>query len=144
MLDKITDLLARLRQSSMSALRGFTLGKQSDKLSVSEVFSLYFIDLMNGPTLKSYAEAMGISQPNATYKVNALVEKGFVEKQACLEDRREMNLFLTRKAKKIIKDGEISQEELETALRARFTEEQLSTAEAVFQAVVELMENKEL
>lgn len=142
MLDKVSELLSRLRRTSMSALQRFTLGKQ-DKLTVSEVFSLYFIDLMNGPTLKSFAETMGISQSNATYKINALAEKGFVEKRPCLEDRREMNLYLTRKAKKLIQDGDISQEELEAALRSRFTEEQLITAEAVFQAVVELMETKE-
>ena len=76
----VSEILGELRHYSMRAFRRITLGRQAEKLTVSEVFSLYLIDMLNGPTLKVYAEAMAISQPNATYKINALVEKGYVEK----------------------------------------------------------------
>lgn len=136
----VGEILNELRHYSVRAFRRITLGRQADKLTVSEVFSLYLIDMLGGPTLKLFAEAMGISQPNATYKINSLVDKGYVEKRSSEIDRREMNLYTTRKARKLIKDREISQEELEMSLRARFTEEQLTTAEEVFRAVVELMD----
>ena len=139
----VSGILGELRSYSMRAFHRITQGRQVGKLTVSEVFSLYLIDMLNGPTLKVYAEAMGISQPNATYKINGLVEKGYVEKRLSEHDRREMNLYTTRKAKKLIKDGETSQEELEAALHSRFTEAQLSTAEEVFQSVLELMERNE-
>lgn len=135
-----SELMQELRRSSMSVLRRLPKGKQAGKLTISEVFSLYLIDMLDGPTLKVFAETMGISQPNATYKVNTLVEKGYVEKLLSESDRREMHLYTTRKAKKIIQDGEINPETLEQELRAKFTEQELQTAGEVFQAVVDLME----
>ena len=137
-----SELLQELRRSSMSVLRRLPKGKQAGKLTISEVFSLYLIDMLDGPTLKVFAETMGISQPNATYKVNTLVEKGYVEKLLSESDRREMHLYTTRKAKKIIQDGEINPESLEQELRAKFTEQELQTAGEVFQTVVDLMERK--
>ena len=35
---------------------------------------------MDGPTVTEFADFIGISQPNATYKVNSLVQKGYIEK----------------------------------------------------------------
>ena len=135
-----SEFLQELRKSSMSVLRRLPKGKQAGKLTISEVFSLYLIDMLDGPTLKVFAETMGISQPNATYKVNTLVDKGYVEKLLSQTDRRETHLYTTRKAKKIIRDGETNPEAIEQALRSRFTEQQLQTAGEVFQAVVELMD----
>lgn len=137
-----SELLQELRKSSMSVLRRLPKGKQAGKLTISEVFSLYLIDMLDGPTLKMFAETMGISQPNATYKVNTLVEKGYVEKLLSESDRRETHLYTTRKAKKIIQDGESNPETIEQELRARFTEQELQTAGEVFQTVVDLMERK--
>ena len=134
------ELLRELRRSSMAVLRRLPMGKQEGKLTISELFSLYLIEMMDGPTLKAYAETMGISQPNATYKINSLVEKGYVEKRLSAVDRRETNIYATRKAKKIIKDAECNPDMVEKQLRSRFTEEQLQMAGEVFRAVVELME----
>lgn len=142
MKNSYTELLRELRKSSMAVLRRLPKGKQEGKLTISEVFSLYLIDMMDGPTLKAYAETMGISQPNATYKVNSLVEKGYVEKRLSEIDRRETNLYTTKKAKKLIKDVEHDPETLEQELKTRFTEEQLQTAGEVFRTVIELMEKE--
>ena len=137
---KKLDFVLALRASPMEVLRQVTRNWQEGKLTISEVFSLYLIDMMDGPTLKDYASAMGISQPNATYKINILVDKGFVEKTLSDSDRRETHLYTTRKAKKLFKDGEKSSEGLERTLRLKFTEEQLDTAKEVFDAVLSYME----
>ena len=142
MKNSYTELLRELRKSSMAILRRLPLGKQEGKLTISEVFSLYLIDMMDGPTLKTYAETMGISQPNATYKVNSLVEKGYVEKRLSEVDRRETNIYTTRKAKKLIKDVDRDPETVEKQLRSKFTEQELQTAGEVFRAVIELMEER--
>lgn len=134
------ELLRELRRSSMAVFRRFPVGRHEGKLTVSELFSLYLIEMLDGPTLKTYAETMGISQPNATYKINSLVEKGYVEKRLSKVDRRETNIYTTKKAKKIIKDAECNPDMVEKELRSRFSQEQLQLAGDVFRVVVELMD----
>ena len=137
-----SDVVLALRASPLQALRRLAMGRRESKLTISEVFSLYLIDMMDGPTLKDYAESMGISQPNATYKINMLVEKGFVEKELSLTDRREMHLYTTRKTRKLLKDGEKNPEDLERLLKLKFTEDQLDIAREVFDAVLTYMEQE--
>ena len=134
------EFLQELRKSSMAVLRRLPKGKQAGKLTISEVFSVYLIDMLDGPSLKLFAETMGISQPNATYKVNTLMEKGYVEKLLSETDRRETRIYTTRKAKKIIQDVDSNPEMMEQQLRSRFTEQQLQTASEVFRVVLELMD----
>ena len=45
-------------------------------LSATEAFSADIIHLLGSPTVSQFAETIGISQPNATYKVNQLTAKG--------------------------------------------------------------------
>ena len=42
-------------------------------LSATEAFSADIIHLLGSPTISQFADTIGISQPNATYKVNQLV-----------------------------------------------------------------------
>ena len=49
-------------------------------LSATEAFSADIIHLLGSPTVSQFAETIGISQPNATYKVNQLVSKGYLNK----------------------------------------------------------------
>jgi len=66
-------------------------------LSATEAFSAEIIYLLGGPTLGEFAEFIGISQPNATYKVNALVSKGYITRASVENDRRECRLVVTGK-----------------------------------------------
>ena len=106
-------------------------------LTSSEVFSLYMIELMDAPTIKDFAAYIGISQPNATYKINALVEKGYVEKLPSATDRREYHIYTTKKCKKLLLDEGSRLEELEAMLQRRFTPQQLEQAWEVFEAILE-------
>ena len=45
-------------------------------LSATEAFSADIIHLLGSPTISQFAETIGISQPNATYKVNQLAVEG--------------------------------------------------------------------
>ncbi len=74
-----------------------TVKEKAGSLSATEAFSADVIHLLGGPTLSEFAEFLGISQPNATYKVNALVSKGYVVKAPGPSDRRESILNVTQK-----------------------------------------------
>jgi DNA-binding MarR family transcriptional regulator len=49
------------------------------------------------PTINEFANFMHISSPNAAYKINNLIKKGYVEKIRSESDRREYFLRPTQK-----------------------------------------------
>ncbi|MEA5051190.1 MAG: MarR family transcriptional regulator [Oscillospiraceae bacterium] len=71
--------------------------EKAGSLTATEAFSAEIIYLLDQPTVNKFARFIGISQPNATYKINALVEKGYVTKVPCRRDRRECRLAVTQK-----------------------------------------------
>ena len=71
--------------------------ERDGSLSATEAFAVDVIYLLGKPTLGEFAECLGISQPNATYKVNNLMAKGYVMKKTSEADRRECLLYVTDK-----------------------------------------------
>ena len=68
----------------------FSRVKERDgSLSATEAYAADVIYLLGDPTVSTFAETLGISQPNATYKINNLVAKGYATRTASDEDRRE-------------------------------------------------------
>ena len=63
--------------------------ERDGSLSATEAFAVDVISLLGTPTIKQFADTIGISQPNATYKINNLIAKGYIEKLPAGEDRRE-------------------------------------------------------
>lgn len=55
------------------------------------------IDSLNRPTISEFADFLGISQSNASYKVSCLQKKGYVERRQSESDGREYHLVLTKK-----------------------------------------------
>ena len=137
-------LFRSVKRLGMTAYRRMFSRRGIVGLTSSEVFSLYMIELMDAPTIKDFAAYIGISQPNATYKINALVEKGYVEsidrynvKGILATDRREYHIYTTKKCKKLLLDEGSRLEELEAMLQRRFTPQQLEQAWEVFEAILE-------
>ena len=78
--------------------RLFSLVKErDDSLSAMEAFSVEIIYKLNAPTISQFADFLGISQSNATYKVNSLIKKGYIVKENSDIDRREYPLKLSEK-----------------------------------------------
>ena len=76
----------------------FELVRERDgSLSAMEGFSLEVIKMLNQPTVSQFADFLNISQSNATYKVNNLIKKGYLERQNSQVDRREYHLVLSEK-----------------------------------------------
>lgn len=76
----------------------FSVVRERDgSLSAMEAFSLEVINMLNSPTVGQFADFLGISQSNATYKVNSLIKKGYLERLNSPLDRREYLLVLTEK-----------------------------------------------
>lgn len=66
-------------------------------LTTVESFCMEGIMALGSPTVAQFAQAMHISTPNASYKINSLIQKGYVEKVRSETDRREYHLRPTQK-----------------------------------------------
>ena len=78
--------------------RLFSLVREREgSLTAMEAFAVEVIYKMNGPTISQFADFLGISQSNATYKVNSLIKKGYIVKENSDIDRREYHLKLSEK-----------------------------------------------
>ena len=73
------------------------LQERESSLSASEAYAVEIIHSLREPTISRFAEFLQISLPNATYKVNTLVRKGYVVKVNSSTDRREYHLCTTPK-----------------------------------------------
>lgn len=66
-------------------------------LTTVETFCMEAIKALGRPTVNEFASFMCISPPNAAYKVNSLVKKGYINRVQSETDRREYHLEVTQK-----------------------------------------------
>lgn len=66
-------------------------------LTTVETFCMETILSLGNPTINEFASFMCISPPNAAYKVNSLIKKGYIRKVQSETDRREYHLEVTQK-----------------------------------------------
>ena len=71
--------------------------ERETSLSTVEVFCVELIHALNNPTVNEFANFINISAPNAAYKVNSLIKKGYIDKVQSTEDKREYHLQVTDK-----------------------------------------------
>ena len=94
--EAVSELYKNLRLSHYRNLFG-QLREKAGSLSATEAFSVEVIYLLDRPTIGEFADFIGISQPNASYKVNSLVTKGYLERVSNDDDHREAHLLVTKK-----------------------------------------------
>ena len=66
-------------------------------LSTVEVFCVEIIHALQEPTVNEFANFIQVSSPNAAYKVNSLIKKGYIKKVQSEHDKREYHLRVTPK-----------------------------------------------
>ena len=71
--------------------------RQKNPLTITESFCLEVIYSLKTPTISELSRYLGISQPNTTYKVNELIQKGYIEKKKDPLDKRRVLLYPTEK-----------------------------------------------
>jgi DNA-binding MarR family transcriptional regulator len=123
MLELIIRCYERFRLITYRGL--FSLLRERDSsLSAAEAFAVDVIYLLDEPTIKEFADCLGISQPNATYKVNHLIQKGYVTKSPSQEDRRESHLQVTEKYMRYWQEGNDALAQGLRRLEERFSPEE--------------------
>ena len=104
-------------------------------LTTVETFCMEIIMALGRPTINEFSGFVGISPPNAAYKINNLVQKGYVRKEQSPDDKREYHLSVTQK---YIDYYNISQRYLNTVLRRvkkRFPKEDVAKLEEMLDVI---------
>ena len=142
MFDSLLKCYDRLR---LISYRGMfrVLRERDSSLSAAEAYSVDVIYLLRGPTVKEFADCLGISQPNATYKVNHLIQKGYVQKTPSLEDRREAHLHVTEKYMRYWEESNQTLNRTLEALQKQFSPEEVETFTRILQALSTLRVEEE-
>ena len=108
-------------------------------LTSVEAFSLECIKALGEPTVAEFARMMGISAPNAAYKVNALVQKGYIEKVQSEKDHREFYLHPTEKLQQYYQRSYQFLDEIVGRFEERFAEEDLAKLDTMIQVITKEM-----
>lgn len=99
----------------------------SRELTMQEAFSLDIIYMLKNPTILEYANYMKISQPNATYKINQLIEKGYLTKEVCKNDKRAFRLQVTPKFLECYRDNDRFIQQTLTDIENHFDKDDVET-----------------
>lgn len=106
-------------------------------LSAVETFCIEIIYAMNKPTVSEFASFIQISSPNAAYKVNSLVKKGYLVKKQSENDKREYHLEVTEK---YLNYYNLSSSYIDTVtkrMEERFTEEEIKLLQKMLSVMTE-------
>ena len=104
-------------------------------LTAVETFCMEIILALNEPTINEFASFVHISSPNAAYKVNSLIQKGYVEKVQSPHDRREYHLRPTQKYMDYYNISSHYLREVMSRVKARFTPEEAKQLDEMLQVV---------
>lgn len=118
-------------------------GKNS--LTTQEVISMEIINCMNEPTVNEFAAMATLSAPNAAYRVNQLVKKGYIEKVQSDTDKREFHLRITPKYEEDYGDIFNYMNMVCQRIRKRFPEEDVEKLDEMLGIIVsELMKETDV
>ena len=104
-------------------------------LTTVETFCMEMIYALDNPTVAEFANLANISSPNAAYKVNSLVKKGYLKKVQSKDDKREYHLQATEK---YINYYNISYGYIQVVMdriRERFDKEELETLDRALEII---------
>ena len=111
------------------------LGQRESTLTASDFFSVEIIYLMGNPTITEFANALCISQPNATYRVKSLIDKGYVVK--CGTDKKNtFRLSVTEKFMRYYHSDMAYGRYIFNQLKKKFNEEELLKIEGIFEKFI--------
>lgn len=100
-------------------------------LSAVEVFCVEVIHALDEPTVNEFANFIHVSSPNAAYKVNSLIQKGYIEKIQSETDKREFHLKLTSKYYDYLDLNQSYISKVTKRIEERFTAEELEILDRV-------------
>ena len=138
MYDEIKKLYEHFRLEHYRELFG-RIREKDGTLSATEAYSADVIYLLGNPTVSSFAETLGISQPNATYKINNLEAKGYISRSTSEEDRRECRVSVGNRFFSYYDTDYPFIAQSVARMKERYSDEELSKLEEMLEELYRLM-----
>ena len=104
-------------------------------LTTVETFAMETIQALGSPTVNEFASFMRISPPNAAYKINSLIRKGYVQKIQSAQDKREYHLQVTQKYRDYYNISNDYVHVVTERMRQRFTPEECAKLEEMLSII---------
>jgi len=111
------------------------LKERDSSLSAAEAYAVEVIFALQQPTISRFAEFLQISLPNATYKINGLIRKGYIEKVNSSTDKREYHLVTTAKFRDYYAISQNYANLVMGRIRERFSREETEQFEKMLQII---------
>jgi len=115
------------------------IGNKEGSLSATESFCIEIIYLLGKPTISEFAKYLNLSVPNATYKVNSLVKKGYLVREQSTTDLREQYLCVTDKFLGYYGINDELIAKLIDRIKETFSKEELVALDDMIVRIIELM-----
>ncbi len=115
------------------------LGKRESTLSAADYFTVETIYLLGNPTITEFARILSISQPNATYRIKSLIEKGYVVKRET-EKKNTFRLAVTDRFLRYYHEDMGYGNFIFKELSERLSEEELLKVDEIFQNFIRQIE----
>ncbi len=113
------------------------LSEREATLTTVETLCVEMIYVLGSPTVNEFASFINISAPNAAYKVNSLINKGYIRKVRSEDDKREYHLMVTDKFYKYYNLSTIYVNQVMERIRQRFLPEQLEMISGLLRVISE-------
>lgn len=111
------------------------LNEREGSLTAAEAYAAEVIHALNGPTIGQFAHFLQVSNPNASYKVNTLIKKGYVERVQSETDKRESHLYTTQKFMDYYAINQSYVKVVSERITERFTAEELQQLEKMLTVI---------
>lgn len=108
-----------------------TIQNREASLTTVETYCIEVIYAMNNPTISEFSSFLQISSPNAAYKINSLIKKGYLKKVQSETDKREYHLTVTDKYMNYYNLSANYVKEVTDRMKKRFDNEELEVLEKV-------------
>ncbi|NLL72361.1 MAG: winged helix-turn-helix transcriptional regulator [Clostridiales bacterium] len=112
-------------------------GVKDGSLNPTDSYCLEVIFLLGRPTVNEFAERVNTSLPNASYRVNNLINKGYVKKTVSEHDRREYHLEVTKKFTDLYGANASFNTQLMNNIREKFSEKEIEQLEGFIKRIVD-------
>lgn len=104
-------------------------------LTTVETFAMETIQALGTPTVNEFSSFMRISPPNAAYKINSLIKKGYLRKVQSETDRREYHLVVTEKYMSYYNISSAYIDQVMERIAQRFSPEDCEKLESMLQII---------
>ena len=109
---------------------------EDTSLTAFDFFCLETIYLLKNPTMSEFAAFLEVSNPNVSYKIKNLIQKGYLVKTMDEKDKRVFHLSVTDKFKKFYDQNDYSGMFVIDKIEKEFNEQELTKFEHLLDLII--------